>query len=589
LAVKKTIEIEAKLDDAIKGVENLNKQMEGLVDSQKESVDQAKAQTKSLGVLGKGLKALRGGLKGVGLALKALGVGLVIEAFNLLREIFSQNQKVVDFFTTSFNALSLAFNDFFNFIQDNVGVVINYFKDLFENPVENIKAFGDALQNYFVNAFEQALNAAEAFGMAIQALFRGDFAIAGELAKEGLSELTDAFVGVEEGGVQILKDSLNGLVDGVKDYTKSIIESAKEQTKLTNAAVLAQAVNEGLIEKYDRQAEQLRQIRDDEEQTIAVRKAANEELSAVLEEQEKAMLANQRAIIASAQAEYDRNATIENQAELIRARNELLGIEAQIEGFRSEQLSNRNALLREERDLANSIAEGEAERSIEQARFDAEFIESTVARLEALRSVADEEAKIEKERLETQLSNLNEGTQMYIDTQNELLAFNKENARITKQLDRDIADAKVATVLTAAGQIASLVGEQTMFGKGLAVASAIIDTYAGATKAFAQGGIFGGIAGAGIIAAGLANVRQIVQTEVPDSPFGGGGGRGSMPTPSFPTPPSVNFNTLQGGFNQLENAIGLNNEVPVKAYVTTQDINSANQLDRKVTSQSIFE
>jgi len=147
----------------------------------------------------------------------------------------------------------------------------------------------------------------------------------------------------------------------------------------------------------------------------------------------------------------------------------------------------------------------------------------------------------------------------------------------------------MATVSTALGQVAQLAGEGTAFGKALAVAQAIIDTYAGATKAFAQGGIFGGVAGAGIIAAGLSNVRQILQTEVPSSPFGGGGGgRGSIPTPATPTAPTVQFNTLQGGFNQLEGAInGINNK-PVKAYVTTTDIDNENQLNRKINNQSSF-
>ena len=43
----------------------------------------------------------------------------------------------------------------------------------------------------------------------------------------------------------------------------------------------------------------------------------------------------------------------------------------------------------------------------------------------------------------------------------------------------------------------------------LAQAGAIIDMYAGANKAFKQGGVFGFVTGAAIIAAGLANLAQI--------------------------------------------------------------------------------
>lgn len=50
----------------------------------------------------------------------------------------------------------------------------------------------------------------------------------------------------------------------------------------------------------------------------------------------------------------------------------------------------------------------------------------------------------------------------------------------------------------------------------MAVAQATMDTYAGATKALAQGGIFGAIGAAGVIASGLANIRTILQTDIPE-------------------------------------------------------------------------
>lgn len=58
--------------------------------------------------------------------------------------------------------------------------------------------------------------------------------------------------------------------------------------------------------------------------------------------------------------------------------------------------------------------------------------------------------------------------------------------------------------------------------KGFAIAQATIDTYAGANKALAQGGIFGPIAAASIIAFGLANVALIASMKP-----GGGAGRTS--------------------------------------------------------------
>jgi len=61
------------------------------------------------------------GFKKMTTSLKSLatagGVILIItEAFAFFKETLGQNQKVLDFFNTTFEVLSIAFTDFFNFI-----------------------------------------------------------------------------------------------------------------------------------------------------------------------------------------------------------------------------------------------------------------------------------------------------------------------------------------------------------------------------------------------------------------------------------------------------------------------------------------
>ena len=606
MAIKKTIEIEAKLDKAVDGIENVNDKLEDLTETQSEINKNAKENTKQLGILGKAAKGIQAGFKGIGLAIKAAGIGLVIKAFDLLVDIFKENQIVVDAFNTSFNFLSLAFNDFFNFISSNVGTVIGYFKDLFENPEKKIRSFGDSLQKYFVNAFKQALNAAEAFGTAIQALFRGDFGVAADLAKEGLSELADAFVGVEEGGVEVLTEGFDKLTTGITKYTKSTLESARAITELNKSAEIASVINQGLIEKYDRQAEQQRQIRDDETNTISERIAANEKLSEILEEQEMVMLANADAILASAQAEFDRNGNTENYIALLEAQNEKAAISAQIEGFRSEQKSNYNALLREEQDLQNSLSEAESMRNIDAKRFNAEQIDDELLRLEALKMVNQEEIAEETKRLEAKIELYKEGTQARQDAEQELLDFQEqarqESADLDKQYaeaarDREIALQQMKMDLTsqALGAVLANLEEGSKAQKAVAIAQATYDTYAAIQSTFASAAanptsiLFPAqpYIQAGIAAAfGFANIKKIASTSPASA---GGGSSASIPSGGgAPQVPTVNFNTLQGGFNQLEGAINNQNQQPIQAYVTTQQINNANQLDRKVVGQSNF-
>ena len=108
---------------------------------------------------------------------------------------------------------------------------------------------------------------------------------------------------------------------------------------------LADALQQGLIEKFDLQAEKQRQIRDDESKTIEERIEANTRLGEILDQQEKEMLKNAQLKVDAAERELAKNKdNIALQVELINAENELAGVQATVAGFRSEQLVNINSL-----------------------------------------------------------------------------------------------------------------------------------------------------------------------------------------------------------------------------------------------------
>ena len=101
-----------------------------------------------------------------------------------------------------------------------------------------------------------------------------------------------------------------------------------------------------------------------------------------------------------------------------------------------------------------------------------------------------------------------------------------------------------------------------------------MDTYAGATKALAQGGIYGTIAATGVIAAGLANVRSILQTDIPGETAGG---ESALPTPevvqdTIPIAPTFG-------------AIGTD-APPVQAFVVESDVSSSQALQNDLNLQA---
>ena len=500
MAVKKTIELEAKVDKAQKDLEGVAKSVQRIDDNLEDVKDTTGGVAK--------------GVKGIGNALKAAGVGLAIAAFAKLAEVFNQNQKVADAFNTVFETLSLAFNDFFKFLDANVGTVIEFFKGIFNDPIQSIKDFGSAIKQGFIDRLKQGLEALGLFGKAALKFFSGDFAGAALTAKEASKELFDIVTG-EDGGYEKITQSVKGAVNSIVDYTKSTIDAAKGTVELNKQAEIAAVINQGLIEKYDRQAEQQRQLRDDETKTIEERIAANNRLGEILDEQAEKMLENVDITIKAAQAEYNKNQNQENYIALLEAQNEREAVLAQIEGFRSEQILNRISLEKEAADLKKEAHEKELEQ------------------IEATKKAEEEAAK----------------------------------------LKRELEEQNMQTVNDALSGVASLIGENTAFGKATAIAQAVMDTYAGANKALAQGGLFGAIGAAGIIATGIANVKSIADTQIPMPPSGG--------ISSAPQAPS--FNVVGAApENQLAQVIGAQEQKPIKAYVVGDEVTNQQALDRKI-------
>ena len=437
----------------------------------------------------KATTGIRDGIKGVGVALKAAGIGLALKAFEMLSEIFMKNQKTADFFNTAFEATSIMINDFVNFVFNNFGKVADFFKDVFENPVENLKALGNAIKDNLIERFESAIEVAGLLSNTISLLVAGKFKEAAVTIKEAGKEMVDVVTGVDDSTTKIA-ETFNEVTEAVVDYTKETINSAKANVALQKQAELSQVKIQGLIESYDRQAEKLRQVRDDENQTFEDRIKANEELGVILEEQAKQMLALQQIQVKATQVEYDKLQNQENLIALTEAQNELLAIEAQITGFQSEQLTNQVSLQRELQDVKKELAlEGVSERERELLEVEQQYEELfRLAEKSGTDITALEEQKAKAIRL------------------------------IRNQQTRDALDAASESL----ENMKQIMGEETNAGKAAAVAQATINTYSAATAALDDAPVpFNFVLAATTIAAGLQNINKILTVQEPQLAQGG--------------------------------------------------------------------
>jgi len=147
-----------------------------------------------------------------------------------------------------------------------------------------------------------------------------------------------------------------------------------------------------------------------------------------------------------------------------------------------------------------------------------------------------------------------------------------------KKLEQEKFDAQLGLASQSLSIIGGLVDQNSAAGKAIAVTQAIINTYQGASKALAQGGIFGPVAAAATIAAGLINVKKIISTKVPSAKGTGNvadSGSPSMSMASAPITPTAPIqNTItqlnQQSINQMGSATG-------RAYVVESDITNSQE------------
>lgn len=614
-----TYKLNVETNSAVKEVDDLNKSLETTNDE----VSGLKTSGKALGALKTGAKGVAGGFKMMGTALKAAGIGLALAAFATLKELFEQNQKVVDLFNIAFESLSLAFSDFFNYINDNIGTVTGFFKKIFDDPVESIKKLGDAIKENLITRLEGIMELIPSLGKAISLLFKGEFTEAGKVLANSTAKV---FLGVEN-AVEKATEVISEGVTALTEYVKSTTDAATANVELKKSADLAAVANQGLIEKYDLQAESLRQIRDDERLSIEDRKKANDELLLVLDQQEKAMLSNAQISLRAAQAELkkDKN-NIEFKKAVMEAENELAAVRAQVAGFRSEQQANDLALSKEELEMTNSKLESQNNLSIERKRFNAEQIKDERERLLELQRIDAEEAELGRTRLTNEIALYAEGTQAKVDAEIALAEFEEQIYQQKVNRTKELSALKVTEEQKASDktkEIARLEAEykeniqaQTLSAissliqafananeknaerafqlqKGLAIVETLINTSVAIMKVAKETTDVTPIQAlrtANMIAMGVAGAAQVAAIASQKFNASGSSG-GSVPTPSgaatTSTTQAPSFNVVgQSGFNQIAGALG--QQQPVQAYVVAGAVTTQQQLNNAIVQRATF-
>jgi hypothetical protein len=575
---KEVLEMEVKSN-----IKSVTKDTDKMTKSVKDAKEETKGLAKETEEVGEAAKKSSGGVKtlakGFGSLMKSLGiVALIATAFTALKEALDRNQKVMNVVNNIMSTISITFNQVVDVLTDTVkwvtessdrfdglGKVLTGLVTIGLTPLK-LAFFGVKL------GIEQLMLAWEK-----SPLGGGDEDKIKNLTKS-IQETKTSIEGVATAAVNAGGDIVNNFgdaigeigsigkvaIEGVSEISiKANHELAKATTEAVNSSALAEAAIQGLIEKYDRQAELQRQIRDDETKTFEERIEANKKLGEILNEQEQEMLKLADARVASAALELSANEdNIELQVAYKQALNDRAGVEAQVAGFRSEQLTNQVSLEKELGEVQNEVLLAGLEGlALELAELERAY----ELKLEMARKAGADTAAI-TEQYEKEKATIVKGYQKEGERSSEELAKNQVKwAEMT-------ANEKMNLAAETAGNLSKALGEETAAGKAAAIVQATIDTYKGATAAYSSmagipvvGPVLGGIAAAAAVASGIANVKAIT------SAGGGGGGGGGISNNSTASeqPPAPQM--MSGSFDLT----GGEAPEPIKTFVVTDEMTSS--------------
>jgi hypothetical protein len=588
MAEKIKITLEVDESGSIKVVDQLGDKLDDVKKAGEKAADGIESTTKAAKKGESTFTKLGSAIKG------AFAIGGVMKILDTLASLFMENQKVVNLL----NQAMVVLQGVMNGVIEVLDPLFQGLQKVFKDPLQSVKDFGKALQENIAVRLEGLLEIIPKLGEAIGLLFEGEFSEAAKVATNAVGKVV---LGVED-TIAVVEDLGNRAVKAYDTIAKSTKKAFNNREILANAEHNIERLGilfQGIVEKYDLMAEQQRQIRDDETKTISERIAANNELAKVLDEGAKKEKDNLQARIGLLQTQQNLlGATKERSNEILSLQQELTAVDAKYAGLKSEQLTNINALEKEGIELKRAEMEGTIEANAIISQSNADLLADTLEGFDARQKALDDEFAQRSELLNTELSQLKEGTQAYVDAVNEKkileaqftadskalaserVRFIGENAEAELEIEKELQQGKVDAVMSAMAGLQTLLGEDSKYGKALAVAQAIISTYQGASKALGQGGVFGPVAAAGVIAQGLAQVRSIMATELPDSPMGSDGGGSAM---SMPSGPSVGI--IQGQMSQTSQLQAeLNSQMrrPTRAYVVGQNVTTQQSLDRHI-------
>ena len=541
-----------KLKELEKSVGDNRRNVGNYAESVKDGILQTQGLTGGTGALVGQMKSGIAGVQAFNAALKAnpiiFVVSLVLTLIGIIEKLMKRNSELA----TSLNAAFAPFKVVFGRLLDWITGLFEGVAFLLENLAKGVTWLLDKLGLISEETKRAAEEGARLAGET-QRIYQAETAALVPMAqmRREMEELKTLAADQNKSNAERTKllEQATEKLHAIRDLELSILESKYKQIKAENQLGYtsdedyrkeqeALAALEAARASYATQEkEMLGQVtgfeKAERDKQVAAAKAASEAKKKAAEAAAKAeadAVKKQAEVLKKAQEDtikaYEQSV---KTMELEIAENQLRTGKTSIE--ETQRVINEQIALEKYKRDQNLITEQEYRNNVRALNLQFE----TEAKAEADRRIEEKKAvdalNLENERaladlklqndLDNQIARLDAMKALEIANAE---AIGAETTAITERFEmlkdevrRKYYNAQLEMAAGTAGQLSSLLGEESAAGKAFATAQALINTYLGASKALAQGGIWGIAQAAIVVAAGMKNVMSINKTKEPDT------------------------------------------------------------------------
>ena len=546
------------------------------------------------------LKGVTGGFKSMRIAIISTGIGALIVAIGALTAAFTGSEEGQNKFAKIMSVIGALTGNLMDLLADLGEGIIS----VFENPKAAMISFKNLIVENIQNRFNAIFDTVGYLGKAIKLLFEGEFRAALRVGGKAASSFVDSMTGVQ--------GSINKASGALSGFAKEQINEAKAAASAADMRAKADKIERKLVvDRSKLESEiallKLKSRQEDEftaqERQAALLKAQALEESLLDKETEYLALRRDAQVLENTFSRSNKE-NLDKEAQAIAEVNRVVARRA--DNARATQRELNRVSKEIERD-ENAKAKAEEAKQLEEQKKEA-------LRLEGIQKIQDEFKKKQDEKdAETQLqkAELEETNKL---AELEALSATEEQKQAIRdyyagvKIEAEKADSaasielakkeaetkkqQLAAVGNALASFSAAAGEQTAAGKAFAIASTLISTYQSAQDSYkALAGIpvvgpaLGAAAAAAAAIAGIKQIQAIKSVKVP-----GGDKGGSIPTPSVNTPAAITAASAPPSFNvvgasdssQLAGVIANQSQQPIQAYVVSNDVTTAQSLDRNI-------